>query len=137
MVDQLRPMRCLAAGAVLRGASCCQYRRMVSTSCIVPPRPRARGLTVLNETKEQRLSRAKVRQTAAQCCLQHSVQLTIASVFVQQGYPYARPSTCFIFCNRRAYTFPDGCWVPPSQWNGSLEPLQQLQVTAPDGTTSR
>eukprot|EP00878_Enallax_costatus_P035153 GHUV01039145.1.p1 GENE.GHUV01039145.1~~GHUV01039145.1.p1 ORF type:complete len:239 (+),score=61.25 GHUV01039145.1:190-906(+) len=89
-----------------------RFRAMVSASCIVPPRPRARGLVVRNETMEQRLTRAK-------------------------GYPYARPSTSFIFCNGHAYTFPNSSWVPPSHWNGSLQALQQLQVTAADGSTCR
>lgn len=56
---------------------------------------------------------------------------------VAQGYPYARPATSFIFCNGHAYTFPDSAWVPPNRWQGSLQPLLQLQVTAPDGTSSR
>jgi hypothetical protein len=57
--------------------------------------------------------------------------------FLLQGYPYARPSSSFIFCNGAAYTFADSAWVTPSQWHGSLHHLLQLQVTAPDGTSSR
>eukprot|EP00775_Hariotina_reticulata_P001048 gene1048-1384_t len=57
-------------------------------------------------------------------------------VGAQKGYPYARPDSSFIFCNGRPYTFPCRSWVPPAQWGGSLQPLLQLQVAAPDGSSS-
>lgn len=84
----------------------------MSASPVVPPRLQPRRVVVANATTAERLARAK-------------------------GYPYARPSTSFIFCNGAAYTFADSDWVTPSQWSGSLQHLLQLQVTAPDGTSSR
>eukprot|EP00879_Flechtneria_rotunda_P014637 GHRR01015296.1.p1 GENE.GHRR01015296.1~~GHRR01015296.1.p1 ORF type:complete len:383 (+),score=106.09 GHRR01015296.1:506-1654(+) len=88
------------------------FSRMVSASPIMRPRAGAPGLVVCDETMQQRIDRAK-------------------------GYPYARPDTSYIFCNGAAYTFCDNSWVPPSKWNGSLEPLLQLQVTGPDGKTDK
>lgn len=50
------------------------------------------------------------------------------------GYPYARPTRSFIFVNSpqqgpAAYTFADAAWVPPSSWQGRLQPLLDLQVS--------
>lgn len=78
---------------------------------VVPPRLKPGRVVVANATTAERLARAK-------------------------GYPYPRPSSSFIFCNGVAYTFDDSAWVTPSQWQGSLEHLLQLQVTAPDGSSS-
>lgn len=59
------------------------------------------------------------------------------------GYPYARPQTSFIFVNGpgssspAAYTFDNAAWVAPSHWQGSSDHLMGLQVTGPDGGTTR
>lgn len=61
-----------------------------------------------------------------------------------QGYPYPRPPTSFVFVNGpssstgpTAHTFDNAAWVPPSRWQGSVDSLNSLQVTGPDGHTQQ
>ena len=45
-----------------------------------------------------------------------------------QGYPYARPSSSFLYANGRPYIFDDGAWT---------EDVGSILVTGPEGTTER
>lgn len=73
-------------------------------------------------------------------CSQH----THCLLGVAAGYPYPRPPTSFVFVNGpnsstgpAAFTFDNAAWVPPSRWQGSLDSLNSLQVTGPDGHTQQ
>lgn len=73
-------------------------------------------------------------------CSQHTHRLPGCPA----GYPYPRPPTSFVFVNGpssstgpAAFTFDNAAWVPPSRWHGSLDSLNSLEVTGPDGHTQQ
>ncbi|KAK9917227.1 hypothetical protein WJX75_002070 [Coccomyxa subellipsoidea] len=56
--------------------------------------------------------------------------LDIARLARAKGYPYARPSSSFLYVSGSAYLFEDAAWR-------GIEQLGSLHITSPDGTQGR
>ena len=70
------------------------------------------------------LRRLQAAKHALHCAISGSI-LTL-SIYDFQGYPYARPSSSFLYLSGAPFTFDDAAWKGPNH-------IQELAVTSPTG----